>query len=172
MHSREKCRIFLEKNVNDLVSCGLFWEKKNGYVIFVTYRSFVLFGDFIMVGFSVKILSVDCRSFVGRQFSLFFGLQCRRITCRQHVLFQLSLVIFFLQFYAQTKTAWVIKREKKKHEQSYPVNNIHAREVVLEFLSAFILLFQQSLPSLPTNDVIPSHDRAPSCGVLWYGSQR
>lgn len=64
------------------------------------------------------------------------------------------------------------KREKKKHEQSYPVNNIHAREVVLEFLSAFILLFQQSLPSLPTNDVIPSHDRAPSCGVLWYGSQR
>lgn len=61
MHSREKCRIFLEKNVNDLVSCGLFWEKKNGYVIFVTYRSFVVFGDFIMVGFSVKILSVVCR---------------------------------------------------------------------------------------------------------------
>lgn len=28
MHSREKCRIFLEKNVNDLVSCRLILGKK------------------------------------------------------------------------------------------------------------------------------------------------
>lgn len=56
MYSREKCRIFLEKNVNDLVSCGLFWEKKNGYVIFVMYRFFVVFGEFVMVGFLVKEL--------------------------------------------------------------------------------------------------------------------
>ena len=181
MHSREKCRIFLEKNVNDLVSCGLFWEKKTGYVIFVTYRSFVVFGEFVMVGFSVKELfpkdivgrlSVVCRPTIFVILGTSVSAECRRVKCWQHVLFQLSLMIFFLQFYAQTKTAWVIKREKTKHEQSYPVNNIHAREVVLEFLSAFILLFQQSLPSLPTNDVIPSHDRAPSCGVLWYGSQR
>ena len=78
----------------------------------------------------------------------------------------------FLPFHARTKTAWVIKKRKKEKEQSYPVNDLDVRKLVLKFLSAFILLVQQSLPSLPTNDVIPSHDRAPSCRVFWYGSQR
>ena len=73
---REKSQLFGE--------LPLIGEEKTGFVIFVTHRSFAVIGEFIMVEFRVKvknsfqnILSVNCRLFVGRQFSLCFGLQCR-----------------------------------------------------------------------------------------------
>ena len=154
-------------------------KKKTG---FVTHRVFVVFGEFNVVEFSVKvenssqkILSVDCRPSFGRQISLCFGLSVDRVSTNNmsatcFVLVDFGEIVFF-RFMRKQKLRGSLKREKKQ-EQSYPVNNLDVRKVVLKFLSAFILLFQQSLPSLPANDVIPSHDRAPSCRVFWYGSQR